>query len=262
MTVSLADVQYTRPQHEIAINRVGITDFQLPIFIAQKNGGVQHSIASIDCFVNLDKELKGINMSRLAIGLQKFSTHQLNKQLISDICENIRTVSDNAKICEISYKFPYFIKKIAPKSKEPGFLPYNIIFKGIKTESDFVFELTTEAIVTSCCPCSKEISESSAHNQKCRITIECIMKDESFLWIEDLVKIAEESGSCEIYSVLKRVDEKVVTERMYDNSKFVEDIARSCYSQVDLLDCVNKFSIKVESDESIHAHKAVAIITS
>jgi GTP cyclohydrolase I len=257
----LADVQYTKPKHEIRINRVGITEFKLPIYIAQKNGSVQHSVASIECYVDLAAEIKGINMSRLAVGLQKFSSQQLCGKLIKEICEYIRFVSDNSETCEIIYQFDYFIEKIAPKSKEPGLLPYNIIFKGIKTETDFIFKLSVETIATSCCPCSKEISDNSAHNQKCYITIECEMNPDEFLWIEDLVKIAESSASCEIFSVLKRADEKVVTEEMYNNSKFVEDIARECYSKLDELNIIKSFSVKVESDESIHAHKAVAFIT-
>lgn len=261
--MKLPDIQNEKPTHSnIAINRVGISDFKLPIFISKKSGGIQHSVANIDCYVNLDSNLKGINMSRLPIGLQKFKNEQLNYLLIENICEFIRVKSE-ANECELSYHFPYFLEKTAPVSNETGVLPYNIIFTGIKTQNDFIFKINVETLTTSCCPCSREISDNGAHNQKCRILIDCtVLNIDNIIWIEDLIDIAESSSSCDIYSVLKRPDEKFVTENMYKNSKFVEDIARECYYKLDKLNNISNFSIKVESDESIHAHKALAIISS
>lgn len=258
--VNLPDVQYTNPKYPIRINRVGINSVELPIFVSMKNGGVQHSVAKVDCYVDLAANLKGTNMSRLIIGLQKFVGQQLNGKLISSIAENIR-ISAEADTCEVSYRFPYFIQKIAPSSKEPGLLPYHVSFIGIKTEETFIFKLGVKVLATSLCPCSKEISEYGAHNQKVLIEMIVQSKENSFVWIEDLIDIAEKSASCEIFSILKRIDEKVVTERAYDNPKFVEDIARSVYNKLSERTDIDKFKINVESDESIHAHNAVAIIT-
>jgi len=256
----LPDMQYTSPAHAIRINRVGINTVQLPIFVSMKNGGVQHSVAKVDCYVDLAEDLKGTNMSRLIIGLQKFVGQQLNGKLISSISENIR-ISAEADTCEISYSFPYFIQKLAPASQEPGILPYHVTFTGIKTKENFVFKLGVKVLATSLCPCSKEISEYGAHNQKVLIDMIVQGKENSFIWIENLIEAAEHSASCEIYSVLKRIDEKVVTERAYNNPMFVEDIARAVYNSLDKMEDIEKFKISVESDESIHAHNAVAIMT-
>ena len=260
MSQNLPDMQYTKPVHEIRINRVGINSVELPVFVSMKNGGVQHSVAKVDCCVDLAANLKGTNMSRLIIGLQKFVGQQLSGKLIESITENIR-ISAEADTCEINYTFPYFISKLAPASHEPGILPYHVTFTGIKTKDNFIFRLGVKVLATSLCPCSREISEMGAHNQKCLIDMTVQGKENSFIWIEDLVNTAEQSSSCEIYSVLKRIDEKVVTERAYNNPMFVEDIARAVYNKLDKVIEIDKFKVSVESDESIHAHNAIATMT-
>lgn len=257
---SLPDVQKTEPKHKIAINRVGITDFKMPIFISQKDGGIQHSVAAISCFVDLQPDIKGISMSRIPIGLMKFAKEQLNSSMMVKIAENIRRATE-ADLCDLGYYFTYFLTKHAPESCEPGIMPYEIWFNMIKTKLTQTFRFTVETIASSSCPCSKEISQYSAHNQKSRIKITCQGEQTAFIWIEDIIKIAEGSSSCEIYSVLKRSDEKIVTERMYDNSKFVEDIARSCYIKLSEVKEIEKFKVEVINDESIHAHSAKAIIS-
>jgi GTP cyclohydrolase I len=261
MSKNLPDVQNEmKPIHSIEINRVGIVDFQLPIFVSRQDGGIQHSIANVECYVDLAADIKGISMSRLPIQLMKFSNQQLDSRLVESITENIRIVSE-AKICNLTYNFLYFLTKLSPKSMEPGLVPYQISFNGIKTENDYKFILGVETIATSSCPCSKAVSKNSAHNQKSRIKITCQGNPGTFIWIETLIKIAEESSSCEIFSVLKRNDEAVVTERAYENSKFVEDIARECYYKLDNHEDVDKFKVEVTNDESIHAHQARAIIS-
>jgi GTP cyclohydrolase I len=256
----LPDMQYTSPVHEIRINRVGINSVELPVFVSMKNGGVQHSVAKVDCYVDLAANLKGTNMSRLIIGLQKFVGQQLSGKLLYAITENIRIAAE-ADTCEVNYSFPYFITKLAPASKEPGIVPYHICFTGIKTKDSYIFKLGVKVLATSLCPCSKEISEYGAHNQKALININIQGKESAFIWIEDLVNIAEQSASCEIYSILKRIDEKVITERAYNNPMFVEDIARAVYNSLDKINDIERFKISVESDESIHAHNAIAMMT-
>ncbi len=255
----LPDVQLTKPKHEIAINRVGISDFKMPIFISEKDGGVQHSVANISCYVDLAPNIKGISMSRIPIGLMKFAKEQLSSKMMIKISENIRR-STEADLCDLGYYFTYFLTKHAPVSCEPGILPYEAWFNMIKTKDDHLFRFSVETIASSSCPCSKEISKYSAHNQKSRVKITCQGRKDEFIWIEDIIKIAEEASSCEIYSVLKRPDEKVVTESMYENSKFVEDIARSCYVKLSDIGSIEKFKVEVSNDESIHAHLAKAII--
>jgi len=254
----LPDIQNLEPKIKVSLNRVGITDLQLPIYVLQKDNTVQHSVAKINCFVDLDSHLKGVNMSRIPIAIHKYLDSAISGSLIENICENIRQKSE-ANLCQIICSFPYFIKKISPVSKEPGYVIYPVEFNGIKSENEFSFQLSVTSMTTSLCPCSKEISDGGgAHNQKCIIKITCQTFINNYIWIEDLIKIAENSSSCDIYSVLKRVDEKYVTEKAYDNPCFVEDITRNCYEKLSKLNNIRNIIIEVTSDESIHNHKAYA----
>lgn len=259
--MTLADVQQSNSEFNLPIERVGITDFKLPIYIDRQDGSIQHTVADIDVFVDLKKENKGINMSRLPIGLQKFSEQKLNATVINDIAEYIRNKLE-AEQCQIIYKFPYFITKLAPVSKEPGITYNNIVFDLTKKIIESEFWMTIETNVTSLCPCSKEISNFSAHNQRSSIKILIQPKPNKFIWIEDVIKIAENNSSCDSYGVLKRVDEKYVTEHAYNNPKFVEDIVRGCYSELIEVDDINHFRIEVNNYESIHQHNATAVMDS
>ncbi len=251
----MKDVQKELPTHRIPIHRVGIKNLKIPIFISTKNGGEQHSIADVDVYVDLDKNSKGTHMSRLAIGVQKFIGHQLNKNVIIEIADYIKNKC-NANTCQIIYRFPYFIKQIAPISKEPNLIHSNVEFNLTKNESTN-FDITVVTTATSLCPCSKDISEYGAHNQRSKIKLTARLDEKQFIWIEDLIQIANNSSSCKIHSVLKRIDEKAVTEEAYDNPVFVEDIVRSCHQQLLKLD-VKDFKIEVENQESIHTHEAYA----
>ena len=253
----LPDIQESKPMIEIGLNRVGITGLKLPISISRKIGGSQNTIAEISCYVDLDPDKKGINMSRLPIGIHKFINQTLDSNVIESVAENIRVKSES-KECKLTYEFDYFINKLSPINKEPGLVDYRVTFTGIKSKDDYKFIFKVRVTATSLCPCSKEISSVGAHNQKCYIEIEC--EPSEFLWIEEIISIAENSASCEIFSVLKRPDEKFVTETMYENPQFVEDIARQCYAYLIERSDLKKFKIRVESDESIHMHRAIAKI--
>ena len=257
--MNLPDIQQTTPEVQIALNRVGISDLKLPVIITTKESTIHPTVAVIDCYVDLDKELKGINMSRLPQVLHKFQDRILNSDVIKDVAENIRTISE-AKVCELSYTFDYFINKLSPVNKEPGLVHYPVTFTGIKSKDKFTFKFEVRVTATSLCPCSKEISQYGAHNQKCYIDITCQRRSNAFIWLEDVIDIGERAASCEIFSVLKRPDEKWVTEEAYNNPKFVEDIARECYIKLIENKNIEKFKVKVVSDESIHMHSAVAII--
>jgi GTP cyclohydrolase I len=256
---NMPDVQQSVPRVKVKLNRVGVSHLTLPISIQSETGKIQTSVAKVSCYVDLASDKKGINMSRLPIGLHKYLNQSLNGTIIKDIAENIRQVS-KAEICQVIYEFHYFIEKLAPASKEPGLIDHKIIFDGTKTESSYIWKFSVETVGTSLCPCSKEISTAGAHNQKCYITTDIWPNDGKWIWIEDIVKICEQSCSCEIYSILKRIDEKIVTERAYDNPMFVEDVARSVYEKLAAIDDIDYFKIKVASDESIHMHRAEAII--
>jgi GTP cyclohydrolase IB len=257
--MNLPDIQQTPPKVKIALNRVGISDLKIPIQIMSKDGSINRTSSTVSCYVDLDKNLKGINMSRLPQAIHKFQQDRLNSEKIKDIAENIRIISE-ANTCELTYSFDYYITKLSPVNKEPGVVHYPVSFTGIKSKDNYIFKFKVCVTATSLCPCSKEISEHGAHNQKCQIYITCQRKAENMIWIEDVINIAEQSASCEIFSVLKRPDEKWVTEHAYNNPKFVEDIARECYSQLIERRDIEKFKILVSSDESIHMHRAVAII--
>ena len=260
MPDKLPDMQNSKSDIKLPIERVGINGLTVPIFISIKDGGYQHTVANVDIYVDLDSDSKGTHMSRLAVGLQKFLDQKLDSNLLREISEYIRQKCEAQK-AEVIYSFPYFIKKIAPVSKEPGVIHYNITFDMVTGADDYSdFRILIEVVGTSLCPCSKEISNSGAHNQRSKILINCVPND--FVWIEDIIETAESSFSCQVYSVLKRTDEKYVTEEAYDNPAFVEDIVRKCYN-----DLWNNFSFKslvveVRNEESIHLHDAYARISS
>ena len=256
---NLPDMQESEPRVKIKLNRVGISHLRIPILIQTKNKSVQNTVASVSCYVDLAHDKKGINMSRLPIAIHKYLNQPLHGSLISDICEHIRLIS-KAEVCQLIYEFHYFIEKIAPASKEPGLVDHKITFDGTKTKDDFKWKFSVETVGTSLCPCSKEISDGGAHNQKCYMIAKIQPKTDKWIWIEDIVEICEQSCSCEIFSVLKRPDEKVVTERAYENPMFVEDVARNAYEKLSEIDNIKTFSVKVASDESIHMHRAEAII--
>jgi GTP cyclohydrolase I len=260
----LPDMQNSNSCISLAIQRVGITNLKMPVYISEKGGGVQHTVAEIDVFVDLDACSKGTHMSRLAIGIHKFMDHQLNSTLLAEIAQYIR-YKLGAKTSEVVYRFPYFIKKIAPESKEPGLVFHNITFD-LTSEDDQLknskFKMSIETTATSLCPCSKEISDHSAHNQRSKIKLTVIPKNGEFVWIEDLVKISENCASCEVYSALKRVDEKHVTERAYANAKFVEDMVREIYQALQARDDLSWYRVEVTNEESIHQHNAYAKMTS
>ena len=187
---NLPDMQKTRPTIELPIQRVGITNLKLPIFISIKNGSFQHSVADVDVFVDLLAKDKGTHMSRLAVGVQKFMDQQLNKTLLEEIGQYMRSKLD-AETSEIIYRFPYFIKRNAPISKEPGLIHCDVSFDMITNSEYSKFIMGIETTTTSLCPCSREISEAGAHNQRSKIKIKCIPKNDKWVWLEDLVDISE-----------------------------------------------------------------------
>lgn len=254
----LPDKQEELDETGIELHKVGISGYEIPIMIRDKRGMLQHTIGNFTAAVSLT-DAKGTHMSRFVETLQENGIdHAMNMKYLSNVLLPSLVEIQGALDAYIEMSFKYFIHKKTPASKRPCSMPIDVWFR---VESNRPPLIGVEVPVTTLCPCSKEISKAGAHNQRGYITIELVTKD--FVWIEDLVSIAEESGSCPIYPLLKRPDEKWVTEEAYSHPGFVEDIVRNVTAS--LLDFigihglnVNYYRIHSRNEESIHLHDAFA----
>ncbi len=257
--MNMIDVQNQLDHRNIPIDKVGIKNLRYPITVKDRREGRQATVASINMYVDLPHEYKGTHMSRFVemlhllrseISLKKFSVilEQMKKHL-------------NAASAHIEVMFPYFIEKHAPVSGSPGLMDYTCRIVGSSNSEDEI-DLMSEVNVpiSSVCPCSKEISEEGAHNQRGEVKLQTRFK--KFIWLEDMIELVEGCASCDVYSVLKRVDEKEVTEKGFSNPKFVEDIVRDVAARLKKDDNITWFSVSAENFESIHNHSAYAHITS
>jgi GTP cyclohydrolase I len=255
----MKDIQNRRDFRNISVDKVGIKDLRYPITVLDRKNGFQHTIASINMYVDLPERYKGTHMSRFVELLHLFRP-EISLKKIADILEQMKEHL-NAASAHIEITFPYFIEKKAPISNSPGLMDYTCRIIG-SSGPDGRLDLVLEVIVpiSSVCPCSKEISTQGAHNQRGEVRLSTRFK--KFVWIEDMVGLVEKSASCEVYSVLKRVDEKHVTEAGFSNPKFVEDIVRDVAEKLKKDENVTWFSVSAENFESIHNHNAYALITS
>ena len=256
---AMADVQGSADTRQLAINKVGIKAIRHPVKIAERpcaGSGVQHTIATFNMTVGLPQEFKGTHMSRFVqilnahekeISVESF--HVMLKEMVERL---------EAKSGHIEMKFPYFINKAAPVSGVKSLMDYEITFIGEIHDGETAFRMQVLVPVTSLCPCSKEISAYGAHNQRSHVTVTAETRD--FVWIEDMVELVERQASCELYGLLKRPDEKYVTERAYDNPKFVEDLVRDVAAALNADDRVVSYVVEAENFESIHNHSAYALI--
>jgi len=255
-TEVMPDVQGSEDTRQIPINKVGIKDIRHPVRVADRSGGEQHTIANFNMYVNLPHNFKGTHMSRFVEILNEHEreiTVKSFKVMLSEMVERLEATSGH-----IEMSFPYFVNKAAPVSGVKSLLDYDVTFIG--EIHDGVPSLTLKVLipVTSLCPCSKNISDYGAHNQRSHVTVTAQIKD--FVWIEELIDIVEQEASCELYGLLKRPDEKHVTERAYDNPKFVEDIVRDIAARMNAEDRIIKYIVESENFESIHNHSAYALI--
>lgn len=253
----LHDMQNEKDHRNIAIDKVGIKNVVYPIVLRDKSKGTQNTIAHISMSVRLPQEFKGTHMSRFLEVLNRYKDN-ISIIAISGLLEEMRQVLDSDE-SHIELTFPYFISKKAPVSGHVSMLDYSCTFAGTCSKDNKDFILTVRVPIQSLCPCSKEISERGAHNQRSIASISIRYK--KLVWIEDLIDIAEASGSSQIYSLLKREDEKYVTEHAYDNPVFVEDIVRNITEKLMCDDRVIWFEVSCENMESIHNHNAWAMIT-
>ena len=257
IAIAIPDVQSSIDSRQLPINKVGIKSIRHPVKVLDKSGGVQHTIANFNMYVGLPHNFKGTHMSRFVEILNAHEREISVESFESMLREMVKKLE--AETGHLETSFPYFINKAAPVSKVTSLLDYDVTILGEIGEGG-TYRQTTRVIVpaTSLCPCSKKISERGAHNQRSHITITATTN--SFVWIEDIVQIAESQASCELYGLLKRTDEKLVTERAYDNPKFVEDIVRDVAGVLNADPRIDSYIVESENFESIHNNSAYALI--
>ena len=255
----MKDVQSQPDFRKIPIDKVGIKNLRYPITVRDRRDGFQHTIAAINMFVDLPHNNKGTHMSRF-VELLHLLHPDVSLEKFSVILENMKKQL-NAASAHLEMTFPYFIEKAAPVSTSPGLMDYTCSISG-SSDSNGRVDLVSEVVVpiSSVCPCSMEISDNGAHNQRGEVRLSTRFK--KFIWMEDMIELVESSASCDVFSVLKRVDEKSVTERAFANPKFVEDIVRDVAKKLNADDNITWFSVSAENFESIHNHSAYASITS
>jgi len=255
----MADVQNSPDPRNLAVDRVGIRSLCHPIVFEDKQGTQtirQHSIAHFDMLVNLPKNVKGTHMSRFV--------EILNEQecvlSIENLPQWLNTMVSRlqANYGYLQAKFPYFVNKFAPVSKAASLMDYDVCLRGIVENGQVHIFATVVVPVTSLCPCSKEISDYGAHNQRSHVTI--TLRATPQLSLKEIIQLVESKASCELYGILKRADEKAVTERAYDNPRFVEDTVRDIAAALDTISEVKGYKISSENFESIHNHSAYAEI--
>ncbi len=254
---AIPDVQASADRRRVAIDRVGVKDVTYPLRLHTRDGGEQTTVASINMYVALPHHQKGTHMSRFLEVLNAQTGEPVCPSRIPEICRAIKERL-NAETAHFQASFTYFITKPAPVTAMPGIMDYRVTFECTSNGTDdFVMGVTAPA--ASLCPCSKEISDYGAHNQRCHIHAK--VRTNKLMWIEDLVELLEAAASCPVFAVLKRPDEKWVTEKAYDNPKFVEDIVRDLALGLEKDPRVTWYSIDSENFESIHNHNAYAQIT-
>jgi len=253
----MQDVQNSLDNRNLPINKVGIKNLKSPIEVLDRAHRIQPTIASVDLFANLPHQFKGTHMSRFIEVFQRHSKRISMKnflQILEEIRESLEAEEAFGKI-----SFPYFMEKQAPVSAQRSFLQYRCSFEGEVKPGQKRFFVSMEVPVLTLCPCSKEISDRGAHNQRsfCTLKVEALDK---FFWMEDMIELIEACASSDIYSLLKREDERWVTEHSYDNPVFVEDLVREVTARVEKLALFPWFRVEAENMESIHLHEAYACL--
>ena len=252
----IEDVQNRADTRNIPINKVGIKDVRHPVRVGDRSNGEHHTIANFNMYVNLPHNFKGTHMSRFVEILHQHE-HEISvksfKQMLSEMTERLEAGSGH-----IEMNFPYFVSKKAPVSGVESLMDYDVTFIGEIHDGEPEMRIKVVVPVTSLCPCSKKISDYGAHNQRSHVTVTA--RIDEFVWLEELIDVVEQEASCELFGLLKRPDEKNVTERAYDNPKFVEDMVRDVAARMNEDDRVSYYVVESENFESIHNHSAYALI--
>ena len=258
MVDKLADVQGYGDSREVGIDKVGVRGVALPLKIKDRVNRFQHVSASVDCFVDLPHEFRGAHMSRFIEVLNEYRGKVFDSGVVRKVAVELRE-----RLCagssHVRVVFPYFVEKTAPVSRKKSVMKYDCAFFGDFCR-DFSFMIEVKVPVATLCPCSKEIcgDGNGAHNQRGVVTV--LVRCSGFVWIEDIIKVVEGSCSSEVFSLLKREDEKAVCERMYAQPMFVEDVVREVVLKLRKVKGVSGFKVECENFESIHAHNAYAMV--
>ncbi|MFA7359550.1 MAG: GTP cyclohydrolase FolE2 [Candidatus Kapaibacterium sp.] len=254
---ALPDTQNQVDIRDIPIDKVGIKSLKYPITVKDRDSGIQHTVATVAMTVDLPKEFKGTHMSRFVeVLMNKREIH------IDSIFEILKEMQNklHANSAHIELDFPYFKEKFAPVSKKPSLIDYRIKFHAVMNKNKKDVIMTVIVPVKTLCPCSKSISKYGAHNQRGEVTVAVRFND--IVWFEDIISIVEQSASCELFTLLKRDDEKYVTEKAYENPVFVEDVVRNVVTKLKQNEKILWYHVEAENFESIHNHNAYAMIES
>ncbi len=252
----MIDIQNQKDNRNIDIQKVGVKGIKYPIVVLDRANGTQHVNATINIYVNLPHHFKGTHMSRFVEILNEFKG-QINIKTFHKILLKVKGKL-HAESAHMEIEFPYFVEKTAPVSAAKSLMEYRCNFSGFSNGNVKDFLVGIVVPVTTVCPCSKEISRIGAHNQRSMVTVK--VRFRKFFWIEDLIRVVENSASGEVYSLLKRVDEKFVTEKAHGNPMFVEDVVRNVAQQLNRDDNFSWYSVEAENFESIHNHSAYAYV--
>ncbi len=253
---AMEDVQGSADTRQLAINKVGIKSIRHPVKVKDKTGGVQHTIAVFNMYVSLPHNFKGTHMSRfveILNGHEREISVENFPAMLASMVERLEAESGH-----IEMNFPYFVNKAAPVSGVQSLMDYDVTFIGDICSGEVVSTVKVVVPVTSLCPCSKKISEYGAHNQRSHVTVTARLDEH--MWLEEIISLVEAEASCELFGLLKRPDEKYVTERAYDNPKFVEDMVRDVAARLNAEKRISAYVVESENFESIHNHSAYALI--
>src|ERR1700761_5908946 len=249
------DVQGRADTRQLPINRVGIKDIRHPVKVKERSAGEQHTIATFNMYVSLPHNFKGTHMSRFVEILH--AEREISVESFRNMLEKMTERLD-ADTGHIEMSFPFFVMKKAPVSGVESLMDYHATLIGERRHGATETWVRVVVPVTSLCPCSKEISEYGAHNQRSHVTIKAKLR--THMWIEELIEVAESDASSELYGILKRPDEKFVPERAYNNPKFVEDMVRDVAARMNADERIGAYVVESENFESIHNHSAYAMI--
>jgi GTP cyclohydrolase I len=256
--MTLIDIQNQRDHRRIDITKVGVKGVKYPIIVLDRDQGTQPVNATVNMYVNLPHHFKGTHMSRFVEVLNEFRG-QINIRTFHVILEKVREKL-HAQSAHMDIFFPYFIEKAAPVTGARSLMEYGCSFCGASDGKTTDFLVGVQVPVTTVCPCSKEISSAGAHNQRSVVSVQ--VRFRRFFWIEDIIRLVEDSASGEVYSLLKRPDEKYVTEKAYENPMFVEDVVRNVAQRLNGMDNFPWYGVEAENFESIHNHSAYAYVES
>jgi GTP cyclohydrolase I len=252
----MIDIQNQTDHRRVEINKVGVKNIEYPITVLDKRNKVQHTVGKVNMYVNLPQHFKGTHMSRFIEILNEYRG-TINIKAIAKILNKMKEKL-NAESAYMEVEFPYFIEKRAPISRAKSLMGYTCQFLASLTNGHHSLVVGVRVPVTTLCPCSKEISNKGAHNQRSLVSVKVTFR--RFFWLEDLIRMVENSASSAVFSLLKRSDEKFVTEKAYDNPMFVEDIVRNISLRLSSHPNITWFSVESENLESIHNHNAYACV--